>query len=236
MRQIAIGIVEADQQFARHLAAVLGEHGFAAEVISNSEHLLDRLDSRPPDMVVLSEHTNVAAALQRLRRIRAVSDVPCIVMVGTSDDVSEIVVLEAGADDLVARDAPIRTLLARIRAVLRRAEWGPAAGARRGDIDGWRLVAQRRQLLRPDGSECPLTTAEFDLMRLLIEAGGRAVPREDIALGVFRRPFRAEDRTVDNLVLRLRRKLGPGQQNAVKTVRTAGYMFAGFEEDGRRVA
>jgi DNA-binding response OmpR family regulator len=62
------------------------------------------------------------------------------------------------------------------------------------------------------------------------------VAREAIAAEVFRRPFRAEDRTVDNLVLRLRRKLGADQDNAIKTVRGAGYMFAGFEMEQRRVA
>ena len=120
--------------------------------------------------------------------------------------------------------------------MLRRAEWGVVEAVPAVAVNGWRLVPLRRELLRPDGSECLLTTAEFDLMRLLVDAQGRALTRDDIALGVFRRPFRAEDRTVDNLVLRLRRKLGPKQQYSIKTVRGAGYMFAGFSESGRRVA
>ncbi len=236
MAQLGLGIVEADPQFGRKLAVFFGAHGFTPELYPDSQQLLPRLVARPLAMVVLGQSDDVAAALHILRRVRAFSQVPCIVMVGTSDDVSEIVALEAGADDLVDRDVPLRTLLARVRAVLRRAGWGLAEGPRQGEASDWRLIAQRRQLLRPDGSECPLTTAEFDLIRLLIDAGGRPVPRKDIAHGVFRRPFRAEDRTVDNLVLRLRRKLGPGQQNAVKTVRAAGYMFAGFNETGMRVA
>ena len=99
-----------------------------------------------------------------------------------------------------------------------------------------RLNLRSRQLLRPNGSECLLTTAEFDLMRLLVEANGAPVSRQSIAELVFHRPYRIEDRTVDNLVLRLRRKLGDGQERAIKTVRGAGYMFAGFEAAQLRVA
>ena len=90
--------------------------------------------------------------------------------------------------------------------------------------------------MRPDGSECLLTTAEFDLMHLLAESIGKPVSREVIASKVFRRPFRAEDRTVDNLVLRLRRKLGTTQQDSIKTIRGAGYLFAGFIGCASRVA
>lgn len=236
MAQLGLGIVEADPIFSRKLAGFFAEHGFSPEAHPDPQPLLGRLAIRPLAIVVLGEAGEVATALHNLRRIRAVSKVPCVVLAGTSDDVSEIVVLEAGADDLIGRGVPLRALLARVRAVLRRAEWGMVRGAAEGTGGGWCLVAQRRQLLRPDGSECPLTTAEFDLIRLLIDADGRPVPRDAIAHGVFRRPFRAEDRTVDNLVLRLRRKLGPGQENAVKTVRAAGYMFAGFREAGLRVA
>lgn len=236
MAQIGLGIVEADPLLGRKLAGFFGEHGFMVEVHADAKSLLPRLVTRPLAMIVLGASGDVAAALHMLRRVRAVSRVPCVVMAGTSDDISEIVVLEAGADDLVDRAVSLRALLARVRAVLRRAEWGAMDGARRSEAGGWLLVTQRRQLLRPNGSECPLTTAEFDLMRLLIDADGQPVSREDIARDVFRRPFRAEDRTVDNLVLRLRRKLGADQQNVVKTVRAAGYMFAGFNEAGLRVA
>ena len=99
-------------------------------------------------------------------------------------------------------------------------------------LDGWRLLPERRQLLRPDGRECPLTTAEFDLVRVLVERPGRAVSRDAIARSVFGRPFRPEDRTVDNLVLRLRRKLDAAGPRAIRTVRGAGYMFAGFGRGG----
>ena len=236
MGQLGLGIIETDAIFGRKMAGFFMEHGFSAEVHDDARPLLARLPSRPPRMVVLGEGREPATALQTLRRIRDISLVPCILVVDRSDDMSEIMVLEAGADDLVDRALPLRTVLARIRAVLRRADWGSVEAEPAISVAGWRLIASRRQLLRPDGSECVLTTAEFDLMTMLVEYRGRATGRDAIAETVFRRPFRAEDRTVDNLVLRLRRKLGSAQQDCIKTVRGAGYMFAGFADCGLRVA
>jgi DNA-binding response OmpR family regulator len=236
MTQLGLGIVEPDPGFGRQLVAFFGQHGLTAELHPEARPLLHNLPTRPPRMVLLGDAGELAATLQLLRRIRELSRVPCIALLDTSDDLSEIVVLEAGADEVISRATPLRAVLARVRAVLRRAEWGVAENAPGQPLGGWRLLPQRRQLLRPDGSECPLTTAEFDLMALLVGGQGKAVTRDAIADGVFRRPFRAEDRTVDNLVLRLRRKLGPAQENAIKTVRGAGYMFAGFVEQERRVA
>ena len=236
MTQLGLGIVEPDPAFGRQLVGFFGQHGLAAEWHPDARPLLNNLGTRPPRMVLLGDGGELAGTLQLLRRIRDLSRVPCITLLGAPDDLSEIVVLEAGADEVISRSAPLRAVLARIRAVLRRAEWGMADAAPGQGLGGWRLLPQRRQLLRPDGAECPLTTAEFDLMSLLIGSLGKPVARDSIADTVFRRPFRAEDRTVDNLVLRLRRKLGPGQENAIKTVRGAGYMFAGFVEEQRRVA
>ena len=164
------------------------------------------LTAKPPARLVLLGGGDSTALLSALRRLRAVSRVPCILLVGGLDEAVGALARDAGADDAADRAAPFLAVLARVRAVLRRAEWGtvevaPAAVA----LDGWRLLPDRRQLLRPDGRECPLTTAEFDLVRVLVERRGRAVSRDAISRSVFGRPFRPDDRTVDNLVLRLRR-------------------------------
>ena len=242
MGQVSVAIVDANATEGERLSAFLAEHGFAADLHRDGEALLGRLPMGAPQAVLLaippqgSKH-----ALGLLRRVRERWRLPLVAIGGVEDasaeDISQVLLLEAGADDVLPRGLPLRVLLARLRAILRRGEWGLVPGASRGlAVDGWRLIVERRQLLRPDGSECVLTTAEFDLMQLLLENRGRAVSRDTIAAVVFRRPFRAEDRTVDNLVLRLRRKLGCGQQEAVKTVRGAGYMFIGFSEDDLRVA
>ena len=240
MHQPGLSIVDSDVQFASRLAGYLGNQGLPATLLPNLPALIDGLRQAPPRLVVLGDASD--KLLPAVRRVREHSRVPCIVLAAADDETSHVGTLEAGADDFIDRDLPLRAILARIRAVLRRAEWAPQSGVvplhmvPAHPAQGWRLEAHYRRLLRPDGSECELTTAEFDLLRLLVEAAGVPVSRDDISATVFRRRFRAEDRTVDNLVLRLRRKLGSEQERAIKTVRGAGYMFAGFEAERLMVA
>ena len=241
MRRIGLSIVEQDTQYGEQLVGYLANQGLQAVLVPDLAGLFALLQQHPPRLVMLGEIGAGSSMLPVVRRLRDLSRVPCIVLSAESDDTSHIVTLEAGADDFIERSLPMRAILARIRAVLRRAEWPPEllgpmhvapapVAAPPPPSRGWRLQPQHRRLLRPDGMECDLTTAEFDLLRLLVEAGGVPVSRDDISATVFRRSFRAEDRTVDNLVLRLRRKLGADQERAIKTVRGAGYMFAGFAD------
>ncbi len=241
MRRIGLSIVEQDTQYGEQLVGYLANQGLQAVLVPDLPALFALLQQHPPRLVMLGESGDGGSMLPVVRRLRDLSRVPCIVLSTEPDDTSHIVTLEAGADDFIERSLPMRAILARIRAVLRRAEWPPELLAPMQPAPapilagpppsrGWKLQPQHRRLLRPDGLECDLTTAEFDLLRLLVEAGGVPVSRDDISATVFRRSFRAEDRTVDNLVLRLRRKLGGDQEKAIKTVRGAGYMFAGFAD------
>ncbi|WP_343897371.1 winged helix-turn-helix transcriptional regulator, partial [Craurococcus roseus] len=227
----ALGVVEADADFAAGLRASFGELGFPCEAHRTVDALVEGWAGMPSPRLVLLGGGDPAAPLSALRRLRDASRVPCILLVGGLDEAIGALARNAGADDAADRAAPFAAILARVRAVLRRAEWGTAdamAAPPEAALDGWRLLPDRRQLLLPDGRECPLTTAEFDLVRVLVERRGRAVSRDAIARSVFGRPFRPDDRTVDNLVLRLRRKLEAADPRAIKTVRGAGYMFAGF--------
>jgi DNA-binding response OmpR family regulator len=206
MAQVALGIVEANPLEGQRLAGFFADQDFTVDWHRDGAGLLGRLANRPPHAVLLcAPASDPGATLGLLRELRARSRLPVMVL-GSADDISQVLLLEAGADDVVARGLPLRALQARLQAILRRAEWGLASPAQPLQVDGWQLIGDRRQVLRPDGSECLLTTAEFDLVQLLLEQRGRAVSRDAIAATVFHRPFRAEDRTADNLVLRLRRK------------------------------
>ena len=135
-----------------------------------------------------------------------------------------------GAELLGTDDAAVAGALARAQ-MSRRLAGEPT------QLHAWQREASLlRALVRALGGEAWTLAFEFDLLRLLVEAAGVPVSRDDISATVFRRRFRAEDRTVDNLVLRLRRKLGSEQERAIKTVRGAGYMFAGFEAERLMVA
>ena len=229
-RPPVLRLVDADAVFAGGLGAFLSEHGLPCALHRSPDGFVGSLAVQPPRLVLLGGG-DLSGPLAALRRLRAVSRVPCVLLVGRLDETGGSAARDAGADDAADRAAPFPAVLARIRAVLRRADWGAAEAAPdawAAGLDGWRLLPDRRQLLLPDGRECPLTTAEFDLVRMLVERRGRAVSRDAIARTVFGRPFRQDDRTVDNLVLRLRRKLGPADPRAIRTVRGSGYMFSGF--------
>jgi DNA-binding response OmpR family regulator len=232
---LSVGLLEADPAQADRIQGFFLAQGIAVETYRDKGGMLAALPVRAPQILLIGGAREPSVTLAMLREIRERSRLPAIVL-GATEDISQVAMLEAGADDVVPRALPLRAVLARMRTILRRAEWGSAAPPPVLTVNGWRLVAERRQLLRPDGSECHLTTAEFDLLQLLLGSRGTPVSRDTIAERVFRRPFRAEDRTVDNLVLRLRRKLGAQQQDAIKTVRGAGYMFVGFSEGSLRVA
>jgi two-component system phosphate regulon response regulator OmpR len=173
-----------------------------------------------------------------LRRIRAVSVVPLVLMGGPAASFGDrVAALELGADDYVGAAMPLQEVLARLRAVLRRAALAsrrpPRAPDEAPDVrlieGGWRLALNRRALVGPDGEAAlPLTGAEFELLRLLAAAAGEPVDRETISRSVFRRPWQIEDRAVDGLVKRLRRKL---QADAIASVRGVGYAIR-FAEAG----
>ncbi|MBX9698803.1 MAG: response regulator transcription factor [Acetobacteraceae bacterium] len=236
MDQMRLGVLDGDTGFGATLVGFLGRHGIAAELHADAGPLLAGLGQRPPSLVVVHED-RPDTALPMLHVIRTFSRVPCVVVGAADDPDRSIRLLDAGADDMMPRETPLPIMLARMRALLRRAAWGLAdepsviSDATGGSVDDrWRLIRQRRELLRPDGTECHLTTAEFDLFCLLVDSGPGPVSRELICRSVFRRRWRSEDRTVDNLVVRLRRKLDDEARATVRTLHGRGYAFVGFPD------
>jgi len=211
------------------------QRGFLVSRCEGADNALAGLEGSavapPVDLLLLRCLGPARDGLGILQRIRAVSHVP-VVLIGNATETygDRVAALELGADDYLAAGMPVQEVLARIRAVLRRAALGAArmsqrAASDRGDArpiqGGWRLASHRRALVGPDGeATIPLTGAEFELLRLLTTAQGEPVDRETISRSVFRRPWQIEDRAVDGLVKRLRRKL---QDDAIASVRGVGY-------------
>lgn len=250
-RRIRLVFLGEDGAVAASVLEYLATQGVAADQYATLSSLIDRLSSSsdlaPPDVVILEASAMLGVGLGRLSRIRRVSEVPCIVLGDDADEVARIVLLEAGADDCLAMPVSPREILARVRALLRRFDLAirdpafpapappagrePAAAASRVDLgQGWTLCHSRRDLYRPGGERCLLTTAEFALLDCLVQRAGTAVTREDICRIVYRRAYWAEDRSVDNLVVRLRRKVEADTRRpeVLHTIRSTGYMFAGF--------
>ena len=168
-----------------------------------------------------------------LRRIRARSDIPVIIITGEpQDEVDRALGLELGADDYLTKPFNLRELLARARATLRRQEMGrqSTGSVARGGcyrFNGWELRRKTRKLTDPAGEEVALTKSEYALLVAFLEAPGRSVSREHL-LQATRTHEDIYDRSIDVQVLRLRRKLeqDPSQPTLILTERGVGYVFA----------
>jgi len=169
-----------------------------------------------------------------LRRLRQTRNTPCIMVTAQDEVTDRIVGLELGADDYLVKPVNLRELLARIRTLIRRsgaselgAQFTPQAGE---DEANWKFDAMRRSLRAPDGSPVPLTTAECDVLIELVSREGQPQTRDELCRRVFNREWNPQDRGLDGIIVKLRRKLEPNPDNplVIKTVRGRGYVFTGF--------
>jgi two-component system, OmpR family, phosphate regulon response regulator OmpR len=222
-------VVDDDPALRELLCRYLDQQGFAVEAVPDGTMLDRALAASMPDLVILDLMLPGEDGLSIARRLRALSDLPIVMLSARGEDLDRIIGLEVGADDYLAKPFNPRELLARIRAVLRRrAGQADAAGeAPAGVSFGPYTVDLASHALRHNGVEIPLTTAEFALLRVFVAHPNRVLSR-DLLLerlkGYERSPF---DRTIDVRVARLRRKIEPDPAAPVfiRTVRGEGYMF-----------
>ena len=183
------------------------------------------------DLLVLDLMLPGEDGLSLIRKLRATSAIPVIMLTAMGEDADRIVGLEMGADDYLPKPFNPRELLARIKAVLRRINPQRPPGAAVGDVarfDGWVLELGPRRLLSPTGDEIELSTGEYELLHAFITHPRRVLSRDqllDLARGRSAVPF---DRSIDIQVMRLRRKIeaDPKEPRLIKTVRGGGYIFA----------
>ena len=191
-------------------------------------------------LVVLDLMMPGESGLDLARWLRSQSEVPIVMLTAMGEETDRIVGLELGADDYVAKPVNPRELLARIRAVLRRATADSSTDLAREPpakvlrFAGWVLEPTRRRLLNPDGAEVPLTGGEYELLMVLVERPNRILTRDmlmDLLRGRQAGPF---DRAIDVAVSRLRRKLEDDGRNpqVIKTVRGGGYVLSTTVERG----
>jgi len=220
-------LVEDDPRLARLTAEYLTSHGVAVTHVADGVRGLDEARRRRYDVVLLDLMLPGADELSVCRQIRERSDVPILVLTARGEEADRVLGLELGADDYLPKPYSARELLARIRAVVRRARG--QAGPPETILRVGRLTvdaASRRATL--DGRELPLTSYEFDLLRALASHAGTVISRErlmELARGSAEEAF---DRSIDGHVSRLRQKLGDAPRNPrlLKTVRGVGYVLA----------
>lgn len=202
------------------LSAALAAGGFATDAVADAAAFQAGARSGHYALGFLHHPwPSASAVFDLLRSLRRETAMPCVV-VGTTPlpSADRVAALEAGADEVLDAAVPLPEVIARLRAILRRGGTAGTAPAPAGP--GWRLSPAIRQMRTPEGGTHRLTAAEFELLRLLIAASGQPVDRDAISRQAFRRPWQPEDRAVDGLVKRLRRKLG---QDTIQTSRGLGY-------------
>jgi DNA-binding response OmpR family regulator len=225
----AILIVDDEPEVRTLLRAGLEAEGFVVVEAGNGAQADAHLAARPISLLTLD--------LKLARDLRAKRNTPIIMITGKGDAIDRVVGLELGADDYIAKPFLMREVVARVRAVLRRyqaSEIGvppeaPASDGPQFVFDGWTMDTRRREVRTPDGLSCDLTTAEFNLLAILIQRPGRVLSRDELMDLLKGHDWTPMDRSIDGLVARLRRKIEPESERPqlVKTVRGVGYVFAG---------
>ena len=223
-------VVDDDREIRDLTGRYLRKHGFRVESAADAK-AMDRLlrDGRF-DLIVLDLMLPGEDGLSICRRLRASTRIPILMLTAVAEDTDRIIGLEIGADDYLTKPFNPRELLARIRAVLRRAERADSAADPVEGVltfSGWRLDPARRELRDPQGVLIELTAGEFGLLMALVERPRRVLSRDrllDLTKGRDAQPF---DRSIDVQVSRLRRKIEPDPKNPdmIKTVRSGGYIF-----------
>jgi DNA-binding response OmpR family regulator len=224
-------LVEDDLRLAALTREYLESHGLAVFHVADGRRGLEEALSGRYDAVLLDLMLPGKDGLEVCRELRARSDVPVIVLTARGEEADRVMGLELGADDYLAKPFSPRELLARIRAVTRRARG--RAGPERGVIRVGRLhLDPGTRSVRVDGREVTLTGHEFSLLEALARRAGRILSREQLIELAGGSPEDAFDRSVDVHVSRLRQKLGddPKRPRLIKTVRGAGYLLAGEAE------
>jgi two-component system response regulator CpxR len=213
-------VIDDDVGLCELVGEYLQPEGYTVEAIHNGERGIDRALSNEHDLVVLDVMLPGTNGFDVLRRIRARSRIPVLMLTARGDDVDRIVGLEIGADDYLPKPFNPRELVARIRAVLRRAQPIESAATVRetirvGDIE---MDSNTRNVRR---------SGEFDLLEILLRNAGQIVKREELVKEVLGRELSPFDRSIDMHVSNLRKKLGH-QLNGlerIKTIRGVGYIY-----------
>jgi two-component system response regulator CpxR len=224
-------LIDDDTELCEMLNDYLHSEGFQVEFVHDAAHGIEKALTGHHALVILDVMLPAMNGFDVLKRVRAESGIPVLMLTARGDEVDRIVGLEVGADDYLPKPFNPRELVARIRAILRRAEIAAAQihgdecseVLRVGDVE----VDIGGRCVRVEGREVELTSVEFDLLTLLFRSVGKAVSREEISRSVLKRGLHPRERSVDVHISSLRRKLGHLQEDRerIRTIRGVGYLY-----------
>lgn len=224
MSAATVLVTDDDCAYRMLLAATLEGAGYSVDEAASGHEMEVKLGQRRPDLLLLDLNLPDEHGLALLRRVRARSSLPVIVLSVQADGPDRIAGLEMGADDYVSKAWPPRELLARVAAVLKRSRTEERPN-RVVSFAGFLLDTEGHTLSGPDGSDIPLTPAQFGLLKALVRARGRTLTRDQLLDAYGDTADAPCDRTIDVLVSKLRRKLGDDARRPtiIRTVPNVGY-------------
>ncbi|MEM7403672.1 MAG: response regulator [Pseudomonadota bacterium] len=233
-------VVDDHREIRDAMQDYLSAHGYRVSTADGGPSMRKTLAGSAIDLIVLDIMMPGEDGLTLCRELRAKGDIPIILLTAVAEDTDRIVGLEMGADDYVTKPFNPRELLARIKVVLRRTHTlpprsrEPGGNADRVHFAGWTLDLKSRALTGQDGAEVALSTGEYRLLAILVTHANRVLSRDQLLDLTQGRAARLFDRSIDNQVSRLRKKLEPGEgpPKLIKTVRGGGYMFTATVEHG----
>ncbi|PMR74294.1 winged helix-turn-helix domain-containing protein [Billgrantia endophytica] len=219
-------IIEDDVRLAELTRDYLEANGFQVTVEAEGSRGVDQILALQPDLVILDLMLPGEDGLSICRRARPDYAGPILMLTARTDDMDQVLGLEMGADDYVPKPVQPRVLLARMRALLRRADHSEQSGEVRLAFGNLDIDSATREAWL-EGDRIDLTSAEFDLLWLLASNAGRVLTREEIFSELRGIKYDGQDRSIDVRVSRIRPKIGddPNHPHRIKTVRSKGYLF-----------
>ena len=221
-------IIDDDEELCDLVSEYLTVEGFETECVNDGESGLKRALSTEHDMAILDVMLPKMNGFDVLRSLREKSKLPVLMLTARGDDMERIVGLEIGADDYLPKPFNPRELVARLRAILRRAQAPEADGtnSEKLHVDDIQLSPSSRVATR-GGKDLNLTSVEFELLRELLRDAGKVVKKEDLSERVLERKLSPFDRSLDMHISNLRKKLGRRGDGTerIKTVRSVGYIY-----------
>ncbi len=223
-------LVDDERALREPLAAYLGKQGFTVREAESAAQARSMLQDEPADLVLLDIMMPGEDGLSLCRHLVETRSLPVILLTARGEATDRIVGLEIGADDYVVKPFEPRELVARIRSVLRRASRMEAAPAAERDymFEGWRLDPLKRRLTDPEGALVAISSAEFRLLKAFLDHPRQVLDRDRLLDMVQGREAHLFDRSIDNAISRLRRKVEVDRADPqlILTVRGGGYMLA----------